>query len=47
VRSTPKGAEKEAIAYLIKAEAIFLRKLGSEHPATKDVQSWIDRINDE
>ena len=42
-----KGDKGKAMAYLLKAKAIFLKKLGAQHPNTKDVQSWIDGINNE
>jgi hypothetical protein len=30
------------MTYLLKAKAIFLKKLGPDHPHTKNAQGWID-----
>ena len=42
-----KDDKEKARAYLQKAKAIFLKKLGPNHPNTKNVQSWIDKVNNE
>ena len=42
-----KGDKPKALAYLQKALAIDLNKLGPNHPSTKNVQSWIDKVNNE
>ena len=40
-----KKADKEtAMEYLLRAKAIYLKKLGPQHPNTKNVQWWIDSL---
>jgi hypothetical protein len=39
-----KGDKTKAMAYFLKAKAIFLKKLGPEHPRTKSLQSLIDGL---
>ena len=42
-----KGDKPKALAYLQKAKAIFLKKLGPNHPYTQNIQSGIDKVNNE
>ena len=42
-----KGDKAKAMAYLLKARAIRMKRLGPEHPNTKLVQTWIDSLNKE
>ena len=42
-----KGDKPKALAYLQKAKAIQLKKLGPNHPHTKSTQLWIDEANRE
>ncbi len=42
-----KGDKPKALEYLLKAKGIQLKKLGPNHPSTKDTQSWIDKVNNE
>jgi len=39
-----KGDKEKAMAYLLKAKAIYLKKLGARHPSTKNVQEGIDSL---
>jgi tetratricopeptide (TPR) repeat protein len=39
-----KSDKKMAMAYLLKAKAIFLPRLGAQHPQMKNLQSWIDGL---
>ncbi|MDA1054191.1 MAG: tetratricopeptide repeat protein, partial [Planctomycetota bacterium] len=42
--SRKKADKKMAMDYLLKAKAIYLKKLGTQHPNTKAVQGWIDGL---
>ena len=39
-----KGDRAKGMEYLLKAKGIFIKRLGPDHPNTKNVQSWIDKI---
>jgi hypothetical protein len=39
-----KGDKVKGMGYLLKAKAIFIQKLGADHPNTKTVQETIDFI---
>jgi tetratricopeptide (TPR) repeat protein len=39
-----KGDKPKAYTYWLKAKAIYLKKLGAQHPSTKNVQGMIDDL---
>jgi hypothetical protein len=43
-RGAVEADKKMAMEYLLRAKAIYLKKLGAQHPNTKTVQGWIDDL---